>query len=144
MSEKYEISAINPQDALLAAEAAVKNDLSKLSPEERTQLYGAICRSIGLNPLTAPFEYILFQGKLTLYARRGAADQLRKINGISITRVEKEVVGDVLMVTAYAQDKTGRIDSDIGAVALGNLRGDALANAHMKAITKAKRRVTLS
>ena len=138
------LANIDQKDALLAAEAATKNDLNKLTPDQRTQLYGAVCRSVGLNPLTQPFQYITLNGKLTLYAAKGATDQLRKINGISITKIEKEIVGDVLMVTAYAQDKTGRMDSDIGAVALGRLQGDALANAHMKAITKAKRRVTLS
>jgi len=38
----------------------------------------------------------------------------------------------------------GRSDESIGAVALGSLKGEAYANAIMKAETKAKRRVTLS
>jgi hypothetical protein len=47
-------------------------------------------------------------------------------------------------VTARAKDRTGREDESTGAVALGTLKGDAMANALMKAETKAKRRVTLS
>jgi len=51
---------------------------------------------------------------------------------------------DLMVVTAEATDKTGRCDSSIGAVSIANLRGEAKANALMKAETKARRRVTLS
>ncbi|ENE1758084.1 hypothetical protein ABM325_001822, partial [Campylobacter jejuni] len=53
-------------------------------------------------------------------------------------------VGDIYMVTAYAATPDGRTDCDTGALNIKNLGGDNLANAIMKAITKAKRRVTLS
>jgi hypothetical protein len=53
-------------------------------------------------------------------------------------------MGDIYIVTARAKDRTGREDESTGAVPLGNLKGDALANALMKCETKAKRRVTLS
>jgi hypothetical protein len=39
---------------------------------------------------------------------------------------------------------SGRCDEDIGAVSIKSLQGEALANALMKATTKAKRRATLS
>ena len=48
------------------------------------------------------------------------------------------------MVTAKATTKEGRIDASTGAVAIESLKGEARANAMMKAETKAKRRVTLS
>lgn len=136
--------AITEDESTLAAIAATKNDLAMMTEKERAKLYGAVCRSIGLNPLTAPFEYIKLNGKLTLYAKKGATDQIRDIKRISITKIEKEVQDGVLMVTATAQDASGRTDSDMGAVVLTGLKGENLANAHMKAITKAKRRVTLS
>lgn len=136
--------AVNHDDAALAAIAATKNDLSLLTEEQRAQLYGAVCQSVGINPLTSPFEYIKLNGKLTLYAKKGATDQIRETRGISITNIQKEVFEGVLMVTVSATDKTGRTDSDVGAVAIKGLQGEALANAHMKALTKAKRRVTLS
>ena len=44
---------------------------------------------------------------------------------------------------AYAKGKD-REDVDFGAVSIKGLAGDALVNAKLKAITKAKRRVTLS
>jgi hypothetical protein len=50
----------------------------------------------------------------------------------------------VYVVTASGQDRTGRTDTSTGAVTIGTLKGDALANALMKAETKAKRRLTLS
>ena len=53
-------------------------------------------------------------------------------------------MGEIYIVTARAKDRTGREDESTGAVPLGNLKGDALANALMKAETKSKRRVTLS
>lgn len=131
-------------DAELAAIAATKNDLSQMSESQRAQLYGAVCKSVGLNPLTSPFEYIKLNGKLTLYAKKGATDQIRDTRGISIVKIEKDTIEGVLMVTATATDKNGRTDSDVGAVVISGLKGEALANAYMKAITKAKRRVTLS
>ncbi len=122
----------------------IRGDLSKLTPAERMNYYEAVCKSTGLNPLTRPFEFIVLNGKLTLYCKRDATDQLRKRDGISITKLEQEQRGDIYIVTAHAQDKEGRTDSAIGAVNLGGLKGDALANAYMKAETKGKRRVTLS
>lgn len=144
MAQDNGIATISQDDAALAAQAATIGDLSQLTAVQRRALHRAICRSAGLNPVTQPFAYIKLNGKLTLYALKGATDQLRKINGVSILSVEREIVGDVLMVTVTATDATGRQDTDIGAVPIKGLAGEALANAYMKAITKGKRRVTLS
>jgi len=121
----------------------IGGDLSKLTPEQRVNYYKAVCDSVGLNPLTRPFDYITLNGKLTLYAKKDATDQLRKRDGVSITKLEREVMNDICLVTAYAQTVT-RSDASTGAVSIKGLSGDALANAMMKAETKAKRRVTLS
>jgi hypothetical protein len=103
-----------------------------------------VCRSLGLNPLTKPFEYLTLNGKLRLYALRDCADQLRRLHGISIYIANRERMHDIYIVTARAKDRQGREDESTGAVTVGTLKGDALANALMKAETKAKRRVTLS
>lgn len=121
----------------------IKGDLSQLSPSERVNYYRAVCDSIGLNPLTKPFEYIQLNGKLTLYARKDATDQLRKINSISIGKPDITFQDDLIIVAVAAHDAKGREDSDIGVVKKTDMRGD-VANALMKAVTKAKRRVTLS
>lgn len=139
-------TAIAKQGALPdAIEAALMHgDLSKLDTPGRLQYYKAVCDSLGLNSLTRPFEYIVLNGKLTLYAKRDCAEQLRKIHGVTILSMKPEQIGDLLVVTVTAQDKTGRADSSTGAVPVAGLKGEALANAMMKAETKAKRRVTLS
>ncbi|HED6266015.1 TPA: hypothetical protein R5X17_000648 [Campylobacter jejuni] len=124
--------------------ALVKGDLSKLSDVERASYVKNLCESLSLNMLTKPFEYIVLNGKLTLYANKSATDQLRQIRKVSITKTEVAQVGDIYMVTAYAATPDGRTDCDTGALNIKNLSGDNLANAIMKAITKAKRRVTLS
>ncbi|EJJ3323528.1 hypothetical protein NI117_001312 [Campylobacter coli] len=124
--------------------ALVKGDLSKLSDVERASYVKNLCESLGLNMLTKPFEYIVLNGKLTLYANKSATDQIRQIRKVSITKTEVAQVGDIYMVTAYAATPDGRTDCDTGALNIKNLGGDNLANAIMKAITKAKRRVTLS
>ncbi len=79
-----------------------------------------------------------------MYAKRDCAEQLRKIHGVSITIKAREKMDDVYVVTANAKDAKGREDESTGVVAIGNLKGELLANALMKAETKAKRRVTLS
>lgn len=119
-------------------------NLEDLSPADRLAVYTATCESLGLNPLTRPFDYLKLNGKLTLYARRDATDQLRKINNVSITKLERDRMDDLYVVTATASLPDGRSDSALGAVPIAGLKGEALANAFMKAETKAKRRVTLS
>lgn len=117
-------------------------DLKLLSPDERSAYYLRVCESCGLNPLTKPFEYILLNGKLTLYATKNCTDQLRALHSVSVQIVGREVQGDLYVVTARAS-VDGRQDEDVGAVVLPR-SGEARANAAMKAHTKAKRRVTLS
>jgi hypothetical protein len=125
-------------------QVVMQGDLSKLNPEQRVLYYRKVCESAGLNPFTRPFDYLSLNGKLTLYAKKDCTEQLRKLNGISIESLEDKIVGDIYIVKARAKTKDGRTDEATGAVTIGHLKGDAKANAMMKAETKAKRRVTLS
>ena len=128
-----------------AVEAAlIKGDLSQLSTEQRVVYFHSVCESVGLNPLTKPFDYITLNGKLVLYANRNCAEQLRQIRGVSIRITERQTIEGVYVITAQATDKAGRIDESTGAVNVKGMMGEALANAFMKAETKAKRRATLS
>jgi hypothetical protein len=122
----------------------VQGDLSSLTPPQRVEYLEKICTSLGLNLYTRPFQYIMLSGRLTLYATRDATDQLRKLHGVSIRITARERQDDIYIVTAEATDRTGRGDSSIGAVTVAGLKGEALANAFMKAETKSKRRATLS
>lgn len=133
----------------IAEKLLIEGDLAKLSVEDRVKYYMKTCAGLGLNPMTRPFEYIILNGKMALYARKDCTEQLRKIHGVSITIEAADEKSGVFVVRAAARDSQGRTDSSLGAVALmGNrgdkMTGDALANAMMKAETKAKRRVTLS
>jgi hypothetical protein len=123
----------------------VKGDIGKLSPEERAHYYTQVCNSMGLNPLTQPLEYVVLNGKMRLYAKKDATDQLRKINQVSLEIVSQDISDGMLSVHVRARTPDGRTDEDLGVVALGeHLKGEARANQILKAITKAKRRVTLS
>lgn len=136
---------VSPRNhAEIVEQVIIKGDLSKLTAEERSTYYLKVCESVGLNPFTKPFEYINLNGKLTLYALRACTDQLRSIHKVSVLDMTESERGDVFIVTAKVTNGEGRTDMAKGAVTIGNLKGDALANAMMKAETKAKRRATLS
>lgn len=122
----------------------IGGDLSPLQPADRVRYYRAVCESIGVNPLTKPFEYLTLNGRLVLYARKDCTDQLRNRDGVSITDLSPQQVGDLYVVTVKAANREGRTDMATGAVNIKGLAGEGLANAMMKAETKAKRRVTLS
>ena len=122
----------------------IQGDLSKLDADERVRYYKAVCDSIGLNPLTKPFDYITLQGKTVLYALRSCTEQLRQLHNVSVTIVARESVEGCYIVTARATLPNNRQDESIGAVPIESLKGEARANAMMKCETKAKRRVTLS
>jgi len=129
-----------------ALNALIMNgDMSKLTPQQKLDYYHGICKSIGLNPLTNPFQYMRLNGKDVLYATKGAAEQIRNIKGISITKSEIEFTEDLVIVTVEGKDRDGRVDTEVGFAALGpNIKGELRGNAILKAQTKAKRRLTLS
>ena len=144
MASATQIAVIDRDVATTIEKVMVRGDLSSLSATERVNYYNQVCQSLGLNPLTRPLEFVRLQGKETLYARKDATDQLRRIHGVSIEITKRERIEDVYVVQAKATSKDGRYDEATGAVTIGGAKGDALANALMKAETKAKRRVTLS
>lgn len=125
-------------------QVVLTGDLSRLDSNDRALYYLHVCKSLGLNPATRPFEFTQLSGKTVLYAKRDCTDQLRANKNISVTIVNREHVNDLYAVTARATTPDGRTDESMGVVAFGNLKGDNAANALMKAETKAKRRVTLS
>jgi hypothetical protein len=128
----------------------IKGDLSELSPADRVSYYNALCHSLKLNPLTKPFDFIEIEDKRTgkkrvvIYANKDCAAQLKTNHGVSVFKTESKIEDGCLVVTAYAKTPDGREDIDEGAVFVKGLVGESLCNARMKALTKAKRRVTLS
>ena len=136
------------ETSLVSAEVISKvilnGDLRGLNPVQKVDYYNGVCKTVGLNPVTKPFDYIVLNNKEVLYANKGCAEQLRNIHAISIKVTDREKIDDVYIVTVEATNKDGRTDSSTGCLNIANLKGESLANAFMKAETKAKRRVTLS
>lgn len=121
----------------------LSGDLSRLNPAQKIQYYGQICERIGLDPMMQPFKLLNLKGKEILYCDRSGAQQLNRIHGVSHKITAREVIQDCYIVTAQASLPNGRQTESIGAVPIGGLKGEAMANAMMKAETKAKRRATL-
>ena len=139
-------TALATQDAIdpaVIAQVILHGDLKQLTPTQKVSYYTGVCKSLGLNPLTKPFQYLILSGKERLYASRDATDQLRKLHAVSVQITAREVVEDCYVVTARAT-LGDRHDESIGAVPMAGLKGEDRANAMMKAETKAKRRVTLA
>lgn len=131
------------KDALMES-VLIGGDLSKLTPEQRGIYYLKVCDSVNLNHFTKPFEFITLNGKLVLYAKRDATDQLRSLHNVSVEEITSAERESVYIVTAKVKNANGRTDVSTGAVNIAGLKGNDLANALMKAETKAKRRATLS
>lgn len=133
-------------DAGVLEMVVAQGDLAKLSPAQKTTWYRLRCEAAGLDPRTQPFEYVSLSGKLKLYATKTATDQLianRKISVKPVQRTFDEHTG-IYEVLCGATFPDGQYVEDIGVVHIGALRGEALANGIMKAMTKAKRRTVLS
>jgi len=139
-------------DAEILEKAIMGEDLSGLTPQERLKLYAYVCQSLGLNPYTKPFCYLKLRRKvngkivekLILYPKKDCAEQLRKIHGVSLKVTNRQKIGDIYMVSVYAEDRTGRYDEATASVCVKGLEGQDLCDAIMKCETKAKRRVTFS
>lgn len=121
----------------------LNGDVSKLKPEQKVSYYIELCKRVGIDPATQPFKLLKLNGKEVFYADKSATQQLSKLHNISHEIVKRERVEDVYVVTVRAT-MNGRHTDEDGAVTIGNAKGDVLANALMKATTKAKRRAVLA
>lgn len=119
-------------------------DMSKLTPAQQTQYYHAVCKDLGLNPLTQPFAIFSMQGKKVMYATKGCTQQLANIRKINTEVKSRDVKGDVYIVSVRASMPDGRFTDEDGIVSIVGLKATDLANAMLKAITKAKRRAVLA
>ena len=119
-------------------------DTSSLSGEQKLAYYRARCEAAGIDARTAPFQFIRLQGKEILYATKYATDRLASKNQIKLEVISQTTEQDIRVVMVRAISADGRQTDEIGAVSIGGIKGSDLANAYMKAITKAKRRAVLS
>lgn len=107
--------------------------------------YNGYCERMGLDPFTKPFDILRLNGREVLYCTRSGTQQLNKLHKVShlITSRDTNAESGVYIVTSKASLPDGRCTESIGAVNIAGLKGEAYANAIMKAETKAKRRATL-
>ena len=140
-----EIQTTETRDLAVVAESLVtRGDLSGLTPAERARHYIRTCEGLGLNPHSQPFSFLTLQGKLVMYANRGASDQLASMHHVNrkIIRGPEEItLGGQKLVIAVCEATmpNGRVETSIATVPMTDP-----VNVLMKAETKAKRRVTLS
>lgn len=119
-------------------------DLSKLTSQQKVAYATHRATLCGLDPSTAPFDILRLNGKETLYAPKRACEQLNAKHGIVIEILDQQTEGDMRVVTVRGRTRDGRQTDEIGVVSLRGKQGEDLGNALMKAVTKAKRRCTLS
>lgn len=123
----------------------LNGDLSKLTATDKVKYYNGYCERMGLDPFTKPFDILRLNGREVLYCTRSGTQQLNKLHQVSHLITSRELIEavGVYQVTSKASLPDGRCTESIGAVNIAGLKGEAYANAIMKAETKAKRRATL-
>ena len=89
-------------DVSVMEKVMVQGDLAKLTAQERLNFYGSLCKSLGLNPLTCPFEYLNLNGKLRLYAKKECTEQLRQLRNVSVQVIARDILEGCYVVTARA------------------------------------------
>lgn len=144
MSTKTKQLQTTSDDSVVSA-LILNGDLSKLSASDKIKYYNGYCDRLGLDPFTKPFDILRLNGKEILYCTRSGSQQLNKLHNVSHSITSREIieVAGVYQVIAKASLPDGRSTESIGATNIGGLKGEAYANAIMKAETKAKRRATL-
>jgi hypothetical protein len=126
-------------------ESIVMNgDLSKLQPAQKVAYYTYRCSQAGLDPAAKPFDLLKLNGKEVLYANAQCTQQLCAIHKLSTQVTHREKMDDIYLVSVRVTGADGRLSENQGAVAIAHLKGDALANAVLKATTKAIRRAVLA
>jgi len=138
---KGELAVIDPN---IIESIVVKGDLSGLNQQQKVAYYNYRCQQIGLDPSAKPFDLLNLSGKQVLYANAGATQQLCSMHKLSTQITHRERVDDIYLVSCRVTGADGRVSENQGAVSVGNLKGDALANAILKATTKAIRRSVLA
>lgn len=133
------------QQTSIANQLILQGDLSKLSASDKVRYYNGYCERMGLDPFTKPFDLLRLNGREVLYCTRSGTQQLNKLHKVShlITSRDTNAEAGVYIVTSKASLPDGRCTESLGAVNIAGLKGEAYANAIMKAETKAKRRATL-
>jgi hypothetical protein len=145
-TEKQPLETAIPLDMSIGAmQEAFAGNLAKLTEDQRLKFYALKCKASGLNPFNQPFEWIVLNGKLQLYAKKGCAEELAKIHNVSTEIISREMSDCILIVRGRFTMPNGRKDEAIGAVPYNDKMAPVdKANAVMKCETKCKRRGWIS
>ena len=138
------MNALVTIDPKIIESIVTRGDLSGLREEQLVGYYNYRCQQVGLDPSAKPFDLLVLSGKKVLYANAGATQQLANLHGLSTQITNRERVEDVYLVSVRCTGKDGRSSENQGAVDIKGLSGEKLANALMKATTKAIRRTVLA
>ena len=122
----------------------LRGDLSGLNETQKRDYYLYRCRQVGLDPAAKPFDLLTLNGKQILYANAGATQQLCAIHKLSTQITHRERVDGIYIVSVRCTGADGRVSENQGAVDVSSLQGERLANAILKATTKAIRRSVLA
>ncbi len=119
-------------------------DLKRLTPVQTVAYYNYKCQQAGLDPAAKPFDLLELNGKRLLYANAGATQQLTNNRRLSHQITNREIQDGVYCVFCRVSGPDGRSTENMGAVPIEGLKGEAKANAMLKATTKAIRRSVLA
>lgn len=137
-------TALTTLDPSVISSLVINGDLKGLTNEQRVAYYNYRCQQAGLDPAAKPFDLLTLNGKQILYANASATQQLCGTRGLSVQITGREKIDEVYVVSVRVTDQSNRTTENTGVVSIGGLKGDSLANAFMKATTKAIRRTVLA
>ena len=118
------VDYLPPPNPKAVEQAMLIGDISQMTDEQRISYYVATCRSLNLNPLTHPFMALKGDdGKVSLYADKGCAEQLRKLHRVSTKVLSREFLDDLYIVTVLARTPDGREEEAQGVVPITKPKG---------------------
>lgn len=122
----------------------MSGDVRALGPADRVALLRALVDEAQLAwGASPPVILVSADGKLVPYVTKAGADQLAKVQGVSIVDLQLEEVAGVVDATATARDSSGRTNTDVGSCAFDPDVPTTRARARMVAATRARRRTIL-
>ena len=137
-------SAVVALDPAIQSSIVLRGDLSGLNEQQKQDYYLYRCRQVGLDPAAKPFDLLTLNGKQILYANASATQQLCALHKLSTQITHRERVDGIYIVSVRCTGADGRVSENQGAVDVSTLVGERLANAILKATTKAIRRSVLA
>lgn len=131
-------------DQATIAKLVLKGDMNGLTDAQKVDYYSYRCQQAGLDPAAKPFDILTLNGKMILYANAACTQQLTSNRKLSHQVTNRELVDGIYCVFVRVTDTDGRSTENMGAVPIESLKGEAKANAMLKATTKAIRRAVLA